>query len=299
MSFSYLLIKDSAEETEGTGTITKTYLCKADILEFARFNQDNGVVNIWDELKQNNVGYGYVCTDIQIGDDIQFLHYNGETVQVCTVTATYTVDYDRYSSLNVAGWTLNYSSGGYQAYKINTGAEWSDGLPLVGTENFEYKLPVTNLQMTTKIFASSFDDSKYSAATGCVNNAEWRGKEAGCVMLDGYSCNLHYTNKTNAATAGHTLQWYELNLNFKILPISWNLQWRNMVQKISEEDRQPVFWQSKFSDSPDYTTNTDLVGTPVWDENYTPGFYEVTYSDGTLLYPEYDFDSLFTDEEEE
>ena len=294
MAFDYLLISTSADETEGTGTITKTYLCKADILEFARFNQNNGVVQLWDELKQNNVGYGYVCSDIKVGDDIQYLHYNGETVQVCTVTAVYTVDYARYGSLANAGWEKQYSSGSYQTYRINSGAEWEDGLVLVGNESIDYRLPITNFTMSTKVWASDFDDSKYSEATGCVNDAEFNGKSAGCVLLDGYTCNLHYANKDHPG--GGRLKWYELTLNFKILPISWNLQWRNMVQKISEEDRQPIFWQNKFSGSPDYTTDTDIVGTPVWDENYTPGFYEVTYSDGTLLYPEYDFDSLFTEE---
>lgn len=281
-----LLLKIAGSEEESTGTITETHFVDASVLNSGYSLSELYIGKEW----ENNTAY--ICTSISVNDDIQNLYLNGNTYQVVTLQATYTIDYDRYSDLETAHWKMQFSSGGYQTFQINTGATWEDSeLPVIGETNFELKVPITNLQMQTKIFGS-FDDELYSQYTNKINQYTFKGRSPGTVLFDNFSTVLHHNNDG-------TENWYELTLNFKILPQDWNLQWVNRVQATNPIDKSPLIWQNIYPDSDDYTTDTSKLGLPIWcgeisgTQAYSEGWDKIIYYDslGEAVYL-YQYDDL-------
>ena len=243
MSLRGILETDITDDFESS-VATETWLCDWDDV-YPNYTLNYPALGISHE----HMNY-LICSQIKVSKEPMWLG----GVQVAKLTATFKADYKFREDV----FSIKISSGGYQTHMIQAGGAWTglDGMKGSSEQSvLEYKIPITNLSLSTKIFGE-IDYCVYENQVGCLNNDYFYGRNPGTVLFDSYSITPKFVNGEISET--------ELNLNFKISSIDWNYEYRNPVQFVNSYDGRPAFWQNKYPGRFDFTLDLTKVGQPVW-----------------------------------
>jgi len=280
------LAETSRNEEWESSSVTETWYC--DWADYKNGSLSLPYPNIGDPWNLNNK---LICKQIKVNptkqrfysSDPSLKQFNG--VEIAIIEATFTLEY----KIEPDVFSVKISGSDYKTYKVKSGGIWSIiGLPAnIDMFEYEYKLPISNIEMTTKVMGE-LNDGFYNSMRGKINNLPFRGRDIGTVLYDNFTMVPTYYDGIIKET--------ELTLSFKDLLIDWNWVWRNAEPAKDLNTGQPLYWQNKIQGRADYTSDISKLGTTIWSGEIadTNPLYGMSGWDllnkGTINNPIYDYE---------
>lgn len=171
---------------------------------------------------------------------------------VARITAQYSTNQDLKETAEE--WVEESLRGRLESGQRIVGWSWTDAGTKVTQEitlpEFSGELSITMRQVMDR-------SATVMSCIGSINDRVFRGVAAGCLQLQDVSQDTKYDPYSGE------FKECKLTFSFGVRRRSWNLEWREPLAARTADGRER-YWQDQNSAADDYTTDTTLVGTPVY-----------------------------------
>lgn len=151
---------------------------------------------------------------------------------------------------------------GVETVDCGLGWKWTTaGSPL--EKSIPFTMPTCTYRIIKKQALTRAQLVAVALNTGKINNATFHGFAAYCLRFDGIDTSENYNSDGSLSSAITTYK-------FTSRSIDWRYMWHEPEIVHDYISGNPIYWQNKIATDdagvamPNYTTDTDLVGTPMW-----------------------------------